>query len=225
LPNTSEPPTVDFGRWRERQRQLIASLAEHPLLVVLRPTSSDWSSQRVEQAPISGLIDQLSKAGVRHIEIAWSGHPRWTDLVDSLLERYPGVNFGAASVLDAGGLDCVSDLGMAYAMSPCLDPSLISRARSHGLVLVPGVFSPSEVRQAATLGCEIVKLFPAGSLGVDYLRQLSVPLAPLPRMIAAGGLTAADLDPWLAAGYHALALGRGVISGCKLDHDLLKWLA
>ena len=193
--------------------------------MVLRPTPSDWSAYTFQQAPLLALIDQLSNAGVRHIEIAWSAHPRWPELISVLQDRYSDLYLGAASVIDAMALDQVSQLGMAYAMSPCLDPLLVSRARNHGLVLVPGVFSPSEVHQAKTLGCELIKLFPAGSLGIAYRRQLSAPLGPLPHMIAAGGLTVADLDPWLAAGYHAVALGRGVIAADRLDHDLLKWLS
>ena len=225
MPNTSESSTPESGRWLERQRHLIGSLAEYPLLVVLRPTSSDWSAQTFQQAPLLALIDQLSDAGVRHIELAWSAHHRWPELVRVLQDRYSDLHLGAASVTNAGAVDCISELGMAYAMSPCLDPLLINRARAQGLVLVPGVFSPTEVHQATTLGCELIKLFPAGSLGLDYLRQLSAPLAPLPHMIAAGGLTAADLDPWLAAGYHAVALGRGVMVGNSLDDNLLKWLS
>ncbi len=180
--------------------------------------------ETLQQAPLLALVDQLSDAGVRHIELAWSGHPRWPELVRVLQERHPELHLGAASVTNAGAVDCISELGMAYAMSPCLDPLLINIARAQGLVLVPGVMSPTEVHQAMALGCELIKLFPAGSLGRDYRRQLSAPLAPLPHMIAAGGLTASDLDPWLAAGYHAVALGRGVMVGNSLDDALLKWL-
>ena len=167
----------------------------------------------------------MCESGVRHIELAWSAHRRWPELIRVLQDRYSDLHLGAASVIDAKAIDCISELGMAYAMSPCFDPLLINRARARGLVLVPGVLSPTEVHQAMTLGCDLVKLFPAGSIGLDYRRQLLAPLSPLPHMIAAGGLTAADLDPWLAAGYHAVALGRGVIAGDTLDHNLLKWLS
>ena len=225
MPNTSDAAFSDQSRWAEHQRHLIASLRDHPLLVVLRPTQVDWSGKTFEQAPLFALVDQLVTAGVHHIEIAWVDHPSWPDLMAALRARHPTLALGAASVTTPEALQAVIDLDMAYAMSPCLDPQLLQLARQQGQLLVPGVFSPSELRQAVALGCALVKLFPAGSLGLDYLRQLSAPMAPLPCVIAAGGLQVDDLDPWLAAGCHAVALGRGVIDGNSLDPKLLNWLS
>ena len=184
----------------------------------------DWSGPSFEQAPLFVLIDQLVTAGVQHVEIAWDEHPRWQSLMRALIGRYQGLQLGVASVVSAEALRIVADLGVAYAMSPCLDADLLAQARGLDQLLVPGVFSPSEMRQALLCGCELVKLFPASTVGIDYLRQLSAPLGSLPYVIAAGGLTVQDLNPWLAAGYHALALGRGVIKGDMVDANLLSWL-
>jgi 2-dehydro-3-deoxyphosphogluconate aldolase/(4S)-4-hydroxy-2-oxoglutarate aldolase len=84
--------------------------------------------------------------------------------------------------------------------------------------------TPTEIRQAVVLGCHVVKLFPAVVLGLDYHRQISAPMGDLPFMIAAGGLSVADLDPWLSAGYDAIALGRGVLSTTTAIADLSHWL-
>ena len=225
MPSTSDSALDGQSRWRSCQRQLIDSLRSNPLLVVLRPSQADCSAPLLEQAPLLRLIDQLTAAGVIHLEIAWSAHPRWLVLMRELKVRYPGLHLGVASITSEVALRSTLELDLAYAMSPCLDLELLAMARRHDQLLVPGVFSPSEFLQAAKAGCELVKLFPAGTLGIDYLRQLSAPMEPLPHVIAAGGLGAADLDPWLSAGYHAVALGRGVIRGDELDPHLLAWLS
>ena len=49
-------------------------------------------------------------------------------------------------------------------------------------------------------------------------------MGDLPFMIAAGGLTVADLDSWLSAGYDAIALGRGVLNTTAAVDDLRHWL-
>ena len=72
--------------------------------------------------------------------------------------------------------------------------------------------------------CQLVKLFPASVLGMNYWRQIEAPLEPLPFVIAAGGLTVSDLTPWLAAGYNSVALGRGLIKQGRLDPALNAWL-
>ena len=213
LPNTSDP-----SEW------LISSLTDQPLLVVLRPGSNDYQNT-FESTRLCHQLDQLVAAGVLHVELAWAAHPRWSALVEAIRERHPKLLLGAASVCTLPALQEVADLGLAYAMSPLLDPELQSRARALCCVLVPGVMTPSEIRSAQALGCSLVKLFPASVLGVDYRRQISVPMGELPFMIAAGGLRCADLVPWLAAGYNAIALGRTVFVDDALDPGMTPWLA
>ena len=224
MPNTSDQALTPECRWRERQRHLISSLRSQPLLVVLRPSPLDWSETTFERSPLFALVERLVTAGVQHVEVAWDDHPRWPALMRALMARYPDLHLGVASVVSASALQVVADLGVAFAMSPCLDFQLIAQAREQGQLLVPGVFSPSEIHQAAKHGCDLVKLFPAETLGIDYLSRLSAPMGKLPHVIAAGGLKAADLEAWLAAGYLALALGRGVINDDSVDANLISWL-
>ena len=101
---------------------------------------------------------------------------------------------------------------------------MLQRAAQLGLTLVPGVFSPSEVCQAIALGCPMVKLFPAVSLGPAYWRRLAGPLGPLPFCIAAGGLGPVDLPTWLSAGVDAVALG-GELSSDEAWSALRRWMA
>ncbi|EAQ68630.1 2-keto-3-deoxy-6-phosphogluconate aldolase [Synechococcus sp. RS9909] len=215
---------ADHSRWRKRQRELIVSLRSHPLLMVFRPDPADLSAIDVSRTRLCGWIDQLSDRGVRHVELAWSNSPQWPDLIRALQQRHPRLSIGAASIRCQRALEQAAELGLTYAMSPCLDEVLLALARRLDLVLVPGVMTPSEIHRAVTCGCELVKLFPAASLGIDYHRLLAAPMAPLPFMIAAGGLRADGLRAWLAAGYDAIALGRSAIVAEGLDPALDEWL-
>jgi 2-dehydro-3-deoxyphosphogluconate aldolase/(4S)-4-hydroxy-2-oxoglutarate aldolase len=187
--------------------------------MVFRPDPSDLSAIDLSRTQLCGWIDQLSDRGVRHVEVAWSDSPQWPDLIRALQQRHPQLSIGAASIRCQRALEQAAELGLAYAMSPCLDDVLLALARRLDLVLVPGVMTPSEIHR-----CELVKLFPAASLGIDYHRLLAAPMAPLPFMIAAGGLRADGLKAWLAAGYDAIALGRSAIVAERLDPALDEWL-
>jgi 2-dehydro-3-deoxyphosphogluconate aldolase/(4S)-4-hydroxy-2-oxoglutarate aldolase len=178
-------------------------LRAQPLLAVLRPVSPIGAS---------GAIASLQAAGLRHVEIAWNNCPGWARECRELQRRFPSVHLGGASVCDEQGLEAVAAAGLAFAVSPVLDPSLLQRSAALGVTLVPGVFSPSEVHQARRLGCPIVKLFPAAPLGPAYWRSLNDPLGPLPFCIAAGGLSPASVLPWLAAGVDAVALGSALFA-------------
>lgn len=193
---------------------MIASLRSQPLLVVLRaeqPTS------------LHAQIERLLDLGVRHLELAWSAHPDWSGQCRSLVERFPAARFGAASITTVAALHAVKAAGLGFAVSPVLQRQLLGRARELALTLVPGVMTPSEVLQARNLGCPMVKLFPAASVGPMHWRRLAGPLGSLPFCIAAGGLGPADLRLWLAAGVDAVALG-GSLSDDQAWADLAAWI-
>jgi 2-dehydro-3-deoxyphosphogluconate aldolase/(4S)-4-hydroxy-2-oxoglutarate aldolase len=156
-------------------------------------------------------LEHLRRLGVRHVEIAWQAGPLWVEEMAALLGRFPDLELGAASVCEIEAVDAAATAGCRYAVSPVLDPALLGAAAERDLVLVPGVMTASEVHSARRLGCAIVKLFPAVSVGIDHWRRLREPLGrPLPFCIAAGGLGPADVVPWLAAGVDAVALGSGL---------------
>lgn len=181
---------------------LIQSLRRQPLLVVLRP---------VTPLAAEPQLQRLQTLGLRHVEIAWQPGPLWQAEMAVLVERFPDLELGAASVCEPEGVAAAAAAGCRYAVSPVLDPTLLQEAAERDLVLVPGVMTASEVHSARRLGCRLVKLFPAVSVGIDYWRRLREPLgSPLPFCIAAGGLGPADVVPWLAAGVDAVALGSGL---------------
>ena len=218
MPNTFERPI-----WLQRQEALIASLSAQPILVVVRPDPADLNGA---DGPGS-LLDHLcclETVGLRHVEIGWGPDGQWRGFVQRVRQKCPALQLGAASVLNAEALADLEACGLPFAMSPCFDPALIERARQRGILLVPGVFSPSEIQQASAMDCGLVKLFPAATVGVYYLQRLRAPLGPLPKVIAAGGLAVADLDAWLEAGHAAVALGRRVIDVQGPDPALLRWL-
>jgi 2-dehydro-3-deoxyphosphogluconate aldolase/(4S)-4-hydroxy-2-oxoglutarate aldolase len=177
---------------------LIAGLSTQPLLVVLRPRNHHQARRQ---------LDLLLAAGLVHVELAVEATEAWVSMARSLVADFPTLRLGVASVRCDAHLDAAQAAGLRYAVSPVLDRSLLERARASALPLVPGVMTPSEVHRAVQWGARLVKLFPAQAIGIGYWRSLQGPLGPLPFCIAAGGLTLDDVEPWLAAGVDAVAVG------------------
>ena len=191
--------------------------------MVVRPDEHDLVGQDGD----GSLLDQLrvlQDSGLMHVEVAWRDHHLWPSFIRRLRDSCPNLVIGAASVVEHKALDVLADLDLSYAMSPCWDPVLLDQAHQRGILLVPGVFSPTEVMQAIRCGCRLVKLFPAATLGCRYWSRLLVPLGQRPAVIAAGGLAVSDLEEWLSAGHDAVALGRRVMGPDGVDDDLLRWL-
>ncbi len=207
----------------EQQEAFIASLKVQPLIVVCRPNQDDLEASKSDR-PILSMLDHLNTAGVKHVEIAWSSHPGWKPLIEEIKACFSNFSLGGASITTPEALRSLSELSISYAMVPFWDQSLQSLAQELNQMLIPGVYSPSEIQQACHFGCRIVKLFPASSLGIDYWSQIKAPLGALPFVIAAGGLYASDLEAWLSKGYDAIAIGRQLIKNNQIDSALLAWL-
>jgi 2-dehydro-3-deoxyphosphogluconate aldolase/(4S)-4-hydroxy-2-oxoglutarate aldolase len=180
------------------------SLRDHPVLAVLRPRDAAQAERQ---------IAAVAAVGLRHIELSWSAQAWWAPFMGSLSTGWPGIRFGAAGLCHPDQIEPLPQLGICFAMSPIGCSAMLDRADAVGITLVPGVFSPTEVwRFSGGAGQGLVKLFPAAALGTSYWRQLSSPLADLPFCIAAGGLSPADITPWLAAGVQAVALGSSLLN-------------
>ncbi|MCT0224515.1 bifunctional 4-hydroxy-2-oxoglutarate aldolase/2-dehydro-3-deoxy-phosphogluconate aldolase [Synechococcus sp. CS-1328] len=173
-------------------------MRRQPLLLVLRPQTP------LDAAP---LLERLVELGLRHVELAFQESPHWRPQCRELIAAFPGLRLGAASVCTVEALAACSAAGFSYVVSPILDGELVQHAAAAGITLVPGVMSPTEVNQARLLGSPLVKLFPAKALGRGYWSGLRAPLGALPFCIAAGGLSPADVIPWLRSGIDAVALG------------------
>ena len=194
LPNTSDPSG------------LIQGLRRQPVLAVLRP---DGLIQAQAQ------LQQLVAVGLGHVELAVSASSEWVAMVKELKQAFPSIALGAASVRSIAGLVDALSAGLTYAVSPILHAGLLERARSCGITLVPGVFTPTELAQALEWGAAAVKLFPAASLGPAYWQSLAGPMGPLPFCIAAGGLEASGARAWFEAGVDAVALGSSLFDDSR----------
>ena len=200
--------------------------------MVLRPDAEVFYPRHHTGTTASGfplswtkLLDDLTDTGIRHLELAWRPHSGWVDSIKALKSHWPGFSLGATSVCCADAVRDTVQAGLTYATAPFLDDSLQKLAYQLGLLLVPGVLSPTEIHRAIQLGCSLVKLFPAAIVGPHYWRYLYAPLNPLPVVIAAGGLKVSDLDNWLGAGHNAVALGQSLLIGGRIDPSLHRWIS
>ncbi len=219
---TSNINSFSFNLWQEGQQELINSLTLQPLVVVLRISQEDLDKLSID--PLISLVNKLNLLGIKHIEIAWSSHKNWIIFIKELKSQIKISHLGAASITNLEALEIITNLDFKYAMTPYWDKELQQKAQVLGKVLIPGVFSPSEIQQAFNFGYRIIKLFPASTLGLNYVKQVKASLNPFPFIIAAGGIKVVDIDIWLNKDFSAVALGRELIKNNKIDPLLEQWL-
>jgi hypothetical protein len=98
------------------------------------------------------------------------------DVIRKLAKERPQLIVGAGTVLNAANLEAAKASGAAFAVSPGLNPQTLKQAHAVGLPFVPGVATPSDIELGLSLGCHLLKFFPAeANGGVPMIEALSAP--------------------------------------------------
>ncbi|MGA4506323.1 bifunctional 4-hydroxy-2-oxoglutarate aldolase/2-dehydro-3-deoxy-phosphogluconate aldolase [Propionibacteriaceae bacterium G1746] len=105
---------------------------------------------------------------------------------------------GAGTVCTPAQAQLACRNGARFLVSPGLSRAVIEWAHEHGVPVLPGVMTPSEVMAALDLGVEVVKFFPAQVAGgVGMLKALAGPF-PDVRFVPTGGISADTMADYLA---------------------------
>ncbi len=123
------------------------------------------------------LAEALLKAGLDIMEVTFRTAAAEAS-IRRIAKRFPEVLLGAGTVLGADQLKRAADAGATYALAPGLNETVVKAAESAGILMFPGVMTPSEVEKALSLNCRILKFFPAETAGgVGMLKALEGPYA------------------------------------------------
>jgi len=127
-----------------------------------------------------------------------------------------GAAVGAGTILAAEQVPVAVAAGARYLVSPGIDPAVVATAREHGIPVLPGVATPSEVQLGVSLGLGWLKAFPAEWLGTSWFRHIRGPF-PGVRFVATGGLDAGNVGDFLAAGVRVAAVGSALEDPAQLE--------
>jgi len=155
-------------------------------------------------------------AGVRVFELTNrddAAYNVFKQLVPFVEKEFPELSLGAGTILDAGTAQKFIDAGADFIVAPNLEPLVGEICIKNNVPWIPGCFTPSEMKTAYDLGAEIIKLFPAGSVGPSYVKHIMGPL-PFLKIVVTGGveLDEASLAKWIDSGVFAIGIGSQLFS-------------
>jgi 2-dehydro-3-deoxyphosphogluconate aldolase/(4S)-4-hydroxy-2-oxoglutarate aldolase len=111
---------------------------------------------------------------------------------------------GMGTVLDDETAKRVIDAGADFVVAPSFNRAVVERVHAAGLLMIPGVITPTEAVDAWAMGAKLLKIFPIGNLGVDYFKSLRAPLDHI-NFMANGGMHERNAGEFIKAG--AVACG------------------
>jgi len=161
-------------------------LGKNRVIPVLVIEDASWASE---------LGKCLLDSGVSIVEVTLRTDASWQAI--ETMKKISGLTVGMGSVSKETDLDRGKDLGVEFAVSAGLRNDLVLKARALGIPYLPGVATPSEVLSGIGLSLEILKWFPAETLGgISALKAISAPF-PKARFIPTGGITQENAGQYL----------------------------
>ena len=161
---------------------------------------------------VKAVVEVLVDSPVHNVEVTMNT-PDAASLIHRLSREYGSViNVGAGTVLTLDELKLAHKAGATFVLSPTLfSEEMFAYCKEHGILSVPGAFTPTEVAHAFSLGADIVKVFPANEVSYSYAKKVCEPLGNLPLM-AVGGVTTQNIAEVFAGGYRYVGTANGIFN-------------
>lgn len=182
--------------------ELINRLVKSGVVAVVRQVPED----AIEQ-----MCEHLIKGGVNALEVTVDD-PKGFELIRKLSARFKDqAIIGAGTVLDSEAAQSAIISGAEFVVSPVLNKDVVKTTLRYGKVSIPGVMTPTEALSAYELGADMVKVFPASSVGASFIKNMKGPLPQIPIM-ATGGIDLDNASDFIKAGAVAIGAGGNLIN-------------
>jgi len=153
------------------------------------------------------IIDRLIDAGFSAIEIPLNSPDPFRSIEIAVKRAPQQVLIGAGTVLSVEDVDRLNSVGGRLMVSPNVDREVIAQAASHGMVTMPGVFTPTEALAACAAGASALKFFPASVLGPSGISAIRAILPKDVPVGAVGGVSNEDFAAYAKVGVRTFGLG------------------
>jgi len=189
-------------------QEILSFITEIGIVPVVRTSSAESAIRSIEA---------IYQGGVRAAEITMTV-PGAIRALEKMADQFGDrMMLGSGTVLDPETARICMLAGAQFFVTPTLKLSTIEMVKRYSKVICAGALTPTEVLTAWEAGADVVKVFPANSLGgPKYIKALRGPL-PHIKMIPTGGVNLETAGEFLKAGACAVAVG-----GELVDPNLIK---
>ncbi|MBO4384106.1 MAG: bifunctional 4-hydroxy-2-oxoglutarate aldolase/2-dehydro-3-deoxy-phosphogluconate aldolase [Clostridia bacterium] len=178
-------------------------------LSIILKTKMIAIARRIYGSDLVSASKALYDGGIRAFEVAFEQDKPielTVKAIEELRAALPAdAAVGAGTVMTVGQAEAAHRAGASFVISPNTSPDVIKKTKELSMVSVPGAMTPTEIAFAQSLGADIVKLFPAGVLGIEYFKAVKAPLKTIP-LAAVAGITEKNIKGFSDAGAAAFGI-------------------
>jgi 2-dehydro-3-deoxyphosphogluconate aldolase / (4S)-4-hydroxy-2-oxoglutarate aldolase len=117
---------------------------------------------------------------------------------------------GLGSVRTVNEAHAAIKAGAQFVVTPITKLDVIEVCKNSGVPIMPGAFTPTEIAAAHEAGADMVKVFPARTLGPNYIKDV---LAPMPylKLMPTGGVDLENMASFFKAGAVSVGVGGNLL--------------
>lgn len=194
----------------------------------MRKFSKEEINSKIKQAPLVPLfthsdidvakqiVQACYQGGVRVFEYT-NRSANSSEVFKALLayvrDHFTDLALGIGTIYNAQEADYFAQMGADFIIQPIVDAGVAAVCQKWGLAWMPGAMTLTEIYTARQLGAEVVKIFPAATVGPGFIKAIRGPM-PGVKIMATGGVepTRASLHTWFTAGCHCVGMGSQLFS-------------
>ena len=161
---------------------------------------------------VKKITESCYKGGIKILEFTNRGDFAWEVFKELELfcrKNFPEMILGTGSIVDSTLADLYMSLGSNFIVGPVTNSEVAKACNRKQIPYIPGCLTPTEISLAQELGCDVVKIFPADSIGgASFVKSVMAPM-PWVKIMPTGGVdTNPDsLKKWFDSGVFAVGMG------------------
>ena len=176
-------------------------LTRCPLVAILRGVRPD---------EVAAIATAMEGAGIAIIEVPLNSPDPLASIAMLARDFGDRLLVGAGTVMTEAQVADIARAGGRLIVTPHADPVITRAAKAHGLIAVPGFFTPTEGFAMLAAGADALKLFPAEAASPAVLRALRAVLPKDTAVLPVGGIDASNIPAWRAAGAAGFGIGSSI---------------
>ena len=182
-----------------------------PLIAILRGLEPERAA-----AVAHALVD----AGISLIEVPLNSPDPLSSIEAIIAAVGDAALVGAGTVLDTGAVRSLAGIGARLVVAPNCNAAVIDAAVASGMIALPGVLTPTEMFAAIAAGAHGLKIFPAELVPPAAVKAVRAVLPPGLPLFMVGGISAANMAAYRAAGATGFGLGSSLFTPGKPLADI-----
>ncbi|MDR2385480.1 MAG: bifunctional 4-hydroxy-2-oxoglutarate aldolase/2-dehydro-3-deoxy-phosphogluconate aldolase [Tannerella sp.] len=161
---------------------------------------------------VKSVLKACYEGGIRVFEFTNRGDYAlevYAEVSKYVAKECPDMILGAGSIVDASTAAMYMQLGANFIVGPLYNPEVAKVCNRRLIPYTPACGTVSEIGLAQEAGCDLCKIFPAGSVGgPSFVKEIKSPM-PWTMILATGGVEPVEenLSAWFKSGVTAVGMG------------------